>query len=76
MEQVRELMCEVQMATRRVGAALKEERAQGTMEYAILVAVLVVVAIAAITAVGPIVGQMWDAIRNGMQQVEGSIGRV
>ena len=76
MEQVRELMCEVQMATRRVGAALEEERAQGTMEYAILVAVLVVVAIAAITAVGPIVGQMWGEIQNGMQRVEGSIGRV
>ena len=73
MEQVRELMCEVQMATRRVGAALREERAQGTMEYAILVAVLVVVAITAITTIGPWIGEMWEAIQDGMDEARSAV---
>ena len=51
-----------------VGTLLREERAQGTMEYAILVAVLVVVAIAAITAVGPMIGDMWATIEAGVTE--------
>ena len=44
------------------------------MEYAILVAVLVVVAIAAITAVGPMIGDMWTAIEDGVTEATGAVG--
>lgn len=41
-----------------------EESAQGTVEYAILVAVLVVLAIVAITALAPSVQTLWDSIND------------
>ncbi|MFR3312204.1 Flp family type IVb pilin [Collinsella stercoris] len=44
----------------------KEERAQGTTEYAILVGVLVVIAIIAIIAFRDKVSELWTAISDGI----------
>ena len=41
---------------------LRDERAQGTTEYAILVGVLVVIAFIAIVAVRDRGGELWDSI--------------
>lgn len=45
-----------------VAMTLREERAQGTTEYAILVGVLVVIAVIAIIAFRDRVGELWDDI--------------
>lgn len=74
MERMRKLIGCVRTQAAEVGTLLREERAQGTMEYAILVAVLVVVAIAAITAVGPMIGDMWTAIEDGVTEATGAVG--
>ena len=68
MERMTKLSGCVRTQAAEVGTLLREERAQGTMEYAILVAVLVVVAIAAITAVGPMIGDMWATIEAGVTE--------
>ncbi|HJG31124.1 MAG TPA: class III signal peptide-containing protein [Collinsella ihuae] len=68
MERMTKLIGCVRTQAAGVGTLLREERAQGTMEYAILVAVLVVVAIAAITAVGPMIGDMWATIEAGVTE--------
>lgn len=68
MERMTKLIGCVRTRAAGVGTLLREERAQGTMEYAILVAVLVVVAIAAITAVGPMIGDMWATIEAGVAE--------
>lgn len=68
MERMTKLIGCVWTQAAEVGTLLREERAQGTMEYAILVAVLVVVAIAAITAVGPMIGDMWATIEAGVTE--------
>lgn len=68
MERMTKLIGCVRTQAVGVGTLLREERAQGTMEYAILVAVLVVVAIAAITAVGPMIGDMWATIEAGVTE--------
>ena len=74
MERMTKLIGFVRTQAAEVGTLLREERAQGTMEYAILVAVLVVVAIAAITAVGPMIGDMWTAIEDGVTEATGAVG--
>ncbi len=51
---------------RGLSEMLREERGQGTTEYAILVGVLVVIAILAIIAFRGKVQELWTAIVNGM----------
>ena len=45
---------------------IRDERGQGTTEYAILVGVLVVIAILSIVTFRGKVQELWDAISNGM----------
>ncbi|OUN47876.1 MULTISPECIES: class III signal peptide-containing protein [Collinsella] len=47
----------------------REERAQGTTEYAILVGVLVVIAIIAIVAFRDRVSELWTAISDGINSL-------
>ncbi|WP_130812971.1 Flp family type IVb pilin [Olsenella sp. Marseille-P4559] len=49
--------------------ALRDERGQGTTEYAILVGVLVVIAIVAILAFRERVSQLWEAIASGINSL-------
>ena len=51
------------------GALLREESAQGTTEYAILVGVLVVIAIIAIVAFKGKVEELWNAISDGINSL-------
>ena len=55
----------------RVGlaGALHEETAQGTVEYAVLVGVLVVFAIVAIVAFRGKVSDLWEAITEAMDTI-------
>lgn len=53
----------------RVGRLVRDERGQGTTEYAILVGVLVVIAIFAIIAFRGKVQELWDAIANGINSL-------
>ncbi len=46
-------------------AGVREE-GQGTVEYAILVGVLAVIAMVAILAFKGKIGELWDAIQNGV----------
>ncbi|WP_181973292.1 hypothetical protein [Collinsella tanakaei] len=48
---------------------LREELAQGTTEYAILVGVLVVIAIVAIIAFRDKVSELWEAISSGINSL-------
>lgn len=48
---------------------LREEQAQGTTEYAILVGVLVVFAIVAIVAFRDRVSSLWNDIANGINSL-------
>ena len=56
-------------ARRRMGELTREESAQGTTEYAILVGVLVVIAILAIVAFKGKVQELWTAIQDGMAKL-------
>lgn len=61
-----------QMATGSASGAmqtLRENKAQGTTEYAILVGVLVVIAILAIVAFRDSLTNLWDAIKNGINSL-------
>lgn len=48
---------------------LRNERGQGTTEYAILVGVLVVIAIVAIIAFRDKVSELWNAIASGINSL-------
>jgi Flp pilus assembly pilin Flp len=50
----------------KLGALLRNEKGQGTTEYAILVGVLVVIAVLAITIFRPKIQDLWDAITDGI----------
>lgn len=47
----------------------RDESGQGTTEYAILVGVLVVIAILSIISFKGKVQELWDAIKNGIEQL-------
>lgn len=53
----------------RLRGAVREESAQGTTEYAILVGVLVVIAIIAIVAFKDKVSELWSAIQDGINSL-------
>lgn len=58
------------LAAQRKGVdLLKDQKGQGTTEYAILVGVLVVIAILAIIAFRGKVQELWDAIVSGMNSL-------
>lgn len=48
---------------------LKDEEAQGTTEYAILVGVLVVIAILAIVIFKPKLEELWNSIAEGINSL-------
>lgn len=56
-------------ARQRTEELLREESAQGTTEYAILVGVLVVIAIIAIVAFKGKVQDLWNAISEGINSL-------
>lgn len=62
-------MTEARLMLRDAHSMLREERAQGTTEYAILVGVLVVIAILAIIAFKGKVSELWDAIASGINKL-------
>lgn len=53
----------------RIVHYLKEQRGQGTTEYAILVGVLVLIAIVAILAFKDKVSELWNAIADGINSL-------
>ena len=50
----------------RLQQTLRDQKGQGTTEYAILVGVLVVIAIVAITLFRPKIQELWNAIATGI----------
>lgn len=48
---------------------VREEKGQGTTEYAILVGVLVVIACLAIAVFKPKIQELWDAISSGINSL-------
>ena len=61
--------CRAIRARQRAEELLREESAQGTTEYAILVGVLVVIAIIAIVAFKGKVQDLWNAISEGINSL-------
>lgn len=61
--------CRAIRARQHTKELLREESAQGTTEYAILVGVLVVIAIIAIVAFKGKVKELWDAISEGINSL-------
>lgn len=61
--------CRAIRAHQHAKELLREESAQGTTEYAILVGVLVVIAIIAIVAFKGKVKELWDAISEGINSL-------
>ena len=59
----------VTMGRARAREVLADRRGQGTTEYAILVGVLVVIAIAAILLFRDKVAELWDAIASGINSL-------
>ena len=61
--------CRAAHVRQRAEELLREESAQGTTEYAILVGVLVVIAIIAIVAFKGKVQDLWNAISEGINSL-------
>lgn len=61
--------CAVGSVLRRGRALLAGESGQGTVEYAILVGVLVVVAIVAVTAFRGKIQELWSSIADGINSL-------
>lgn len=61
--------CRAIRARQHAKELLREENAQGTTEYAILVGVLVVIAIIAIVAFKGKVQDLWNAISEGINSL-------
>lgn len=61
--------CQSIRTRQRAEELLREESAQGTTEYAILVGVLVVIAIIAIVAFKGKVQDLWSAISEGINSL-------
>ena len=61
--------CRAISASQHAKELLREESAQGTTEYAILVGVLVVIAIIAIVAFKGKVQDLWNAISEGINSL-------
>ncbi len=59
----------VSLAGSLVGGLARDERGQGTTEYAILVGVLVVIAIVAVLAFRDRVSELWNAIATGINSL-------
>ncbi|HIZ46566.1 MAG TPA: class III signal peptide-containing protein [Candidatus Olsenella pullistercoris] len=59
----------VGLAGSLVGGLTRDERGQGTTEYAILVGVLVVIAIVAVLAFRDRVSELWNAIATGINSL-------
>lgn len=57
------------LLAREARCLAREERAQGTTEYAILVGVLVVIAILAIVAFRGRISELWDSIVSGINSL-------
>ena len=53
-------------ATNKLSLKLRDVRGQGTVEYAILVGVLVVIAIIAVLALRGKLQELWDTISSGI----------
>ena len=53
----------------RLATLCVDRSGQGTTEYAILVGVLVVIAILAIISFKGKIQELWDAIKNGIEQL-------
>lgn len=58
----------------RLGLVRDNEEGQGTTEYAILVGVLAVIAMIAIAAFSGALGDLWDAISNGVNDMSSQNG--
>ena len=63
MEKVTEIYCWIQLKARKL---FRNESGQGTVEYAILVGVIVVIAIIAITLFRPKIEELWNVIADGI----------
>ena len=61
--------CRAARARRRVCALARDEKGQGTTEYAILVGVLVVIAILAVTVFRGKLEELWNAISSGINSL-------
>nr|WP_245526956.1 hypothetical protein [Coriobacterium glomerans] len=66
---LRELVRRIDLGVRSGARLLREQRAQGTTEYAILVGVLVVLAILAIVAFRGKVEELWTSIQDGINKL-------
>lgn len=64
-----ERMYDLRMLVSRARGFVGDESGQGTTEYAILVGVLVVIAIAAILLFRDKLSELWNAIASGINQL-------